>query len=96
MNEIVGKATADGVTVEVGVGGRLRSVKLTPQAMRYGASYLARTVVDVAARATARANQRYAQTLGRDAHVSEALGLGYDPDLASDDDFDRDWTRDDR
>lgn len=95
---IVGKATADGVTVEVGVGGRLRSVKLSPQAMRYGASYLADAVVSVAARATAKANQRaqqlYAQVLGRDAaKVGEGLGLGYDPELASDDDFERDWTR---
>ncbi|GAA5151769.1 MULTISPECIES: hypothetical protein [Amycolatopsis] len=94
MSEIVGKASADGVTVEVGVGGRLRSVKLTPQAMRYGAAVLAQTVVKVAAQATARANQRYAQTLGRDAErVGQAIGLGYDPELAADDDFDRDWTR---
>lgn len=93
MNDIVGKASADGVTVEAGVGGRLRSVRLSPQALRYGASSLARTVVEVAARATARANQRYAQALGGDARVSDSLGLGYDPELASDDDFDRDWTR---
>ncbi|MTD59692.1 hypothetical protein [Amycolatopsis pithecellobii] len=87
---IVGKASADGVTVEVGVGGRLRAVKLSPQALRYGAANLAETVVSVAARATAKANQRYAQLLGRDA---ARVGLGYDPELASDDDFDRDWTR---
>ncbi|WP_236796982.1 YbaB/EbfC family DNA-binding protein [Amycolatopsis sp. GM8] len=98
FGEIVGKATADGVTVEVGVGGRLRTVKLDAHAMRNGAGYLANTVVSVAARATARANQRaqqvYAQTLGQDAtKVGDALGLGYDPELASDDDFDRDWTR---
>jgi DNA-binding protein YbaB len=95
---IVGKASAGGVTVETGVGGRLRSVQLSPQAVRYGAAYLAETVVSVAARATAKANQRaqqlYTQVLGRDAaRVGEQLGLGYDPELASDDDFDRDWTR---
>lgn len=95
---IIGKATADGVTVEVGVGGRLRSVQMTPQAMREGASRLSATVVSVAERATAKANQRaqqlYAQALGRDAgKVGDGLGLAYDPDLASDDDFDRDWTR---
>ncbi|TNC28191.1 hypothetical protein [Amycolatopsis alkalitolerans] len=91
---IVGKASADGVTVEVGIGGRLRSVKLSPQAMRYGAPYLAETVVSVAAHATAKANQRFAQLLGREAEqVGEKLGLGFDPELASDDDFERDWTR---
>lgn len=95
---VVGKASADGVTVEVGVGGRLRSVQLSPQAMRYGAANLADTVLSVAARATAKANQRaeqlYAQMLGRDAaRVGQQLGLGYDPELAADDDFDRDWTR---
>jgi len=93
---IVGKASADGVTVEVGVGGRLRSVQLSPQALRYGAAQLARTVVDTAARATAKANQRaeqlYAQALGKKP-VVEGLGLSYDPALAADEDFDRDWTR---
>jgi hypothetical protein len=93
-SEIVGRASADGVTVEVGVGGRLRSVKLSPQALRYGAAYLAEAVVATAARATATANQRYAQTLGRGGErVVEGLGLTYDPALAADDDFDRDWTR---
>ncbi|WAL66331.1 YbaB/EbfC family nucleoid-associated protein [Amycolatopsis cynarae] len=96
---IVGSASADGVTVEVGVGGRLRSVKLTPQALRYGAPYLAETVVATAAKATAKANQRaqqlYAQALGRRGErVAEGLGLTYDPKLLeADDDFDRDWTR---
>ncbi|KAA9148799.1 hypothetical protein FPZ12_044445 [Amycolatopsis acidicola] len=98
LGEIVGKATVDGVTVEAGVGGRLRSVKVTPQAMRYGASQLSRAVLDAAARATAKANQRaeqvYARVLGRNAaKVTAGLGLTYDPALAADEDFDRDWTR---
>jgi YbaB/EbfC DNA-binding family len=99
LAEIVGRASADGVTVEVGVGGRLRSVTLSPQAMRYGAAQLARTVVATAARATAKANQRahqaYTQTLGRESdRVIEGLGLTYDPELAADEDeFERDWTR---
>src|SRR6266545_4172788 len=67
---IIGTATGDdgAVTVEVEVGGKLRAVRLTPRALRYGASYLAETVQTVAARATARANHRahqvFAQTLG--------------------------------
>ena len=82
---ITGRASTDGVTVEVGVGGRLRSVRLTPQALRYGAAPLARTVVATAARATAKANQRaeqvYAQALGGK-QVLDGLGLSYDPPLA--------------
>lgn len=93
---ITGRASAAGVTVEAGVGGRLRSVQLTPQALRYGAAQLAETVVATAARATARANQRaeqlYAQALGG-RQVLDALGLTYDPALTADEDFDRDWTR---
>src|SRR5436190_16512437 len=89
---ITGTATGDdgAVTVEVEVGGKLRAVRLTPRALRYGASYLAETVQSVAARATARANHRahqvYAQTLGpRAAGYLSSLGLTYDPALLEDD-----------
>lgn len=89
---IIGTATGDdgAVTVEVEVGGKLRAVRLTHRALRYGASYLAETVQSVAARATARANHRahqlYAQTLGpRAAAHLDSLGLGYDPALLEDD-----------
>ncbi len=89
---IIGTATGDdgAVTVEVEVGGKLRAVRLTPRALRYGASYLAETVQTVAARATARANHRahqvFAQTLGpRVAGYLSSLGLTYDPALLEDD-----------
>ncbi|HVV11674.1 hypothetical protein [Amycolatopsis sp.] len=98
LGDITGKATVDGVTVEAGIGGRLRSVQVTPQAMRYGAAQLSKAVLDAAARATAKANQRaeqvYARELGRGAEkVTAGLGLTYDAALAADEDFDRDWTR---
>ena len=89
VNEIVGKATDQDrtVTVEVGVGGGLRSVRITPQAMRYGAQYLAETVLKAAAKATSRADeqahQHYAQALGSKAdRLADQLGLTYDPALA--------------
>lgn len=51
--------SADGsVTVEVGMGGGLRSVRLSRDALRGGATELARTVLAVARTATDRAGQR--------------------------------------
>ena len=88
---IVGVATGDdgAVIVEVEVGGRLRAVRLSRRALRYGASYLAETVLTTAAKATARANHRarqvYAQALGpRAGTVLDQLGLAYDPALLGD------------
>ena len=88
---IVGVATGDdgAVTVEVEVGGRLRAVRLTHRALRYGADYLAQSVLAVAATATARANHRahqaYAQALGsRGEKYLDQLGLSYDPALLDD------------
>ena len=88
---IIGTATGDdgAVTVEVEVGGRLRSVRMTHRAMRYGASYLAQTVLNTAAKATARANQRahqvYAQALGSRADdYLDRMGLAYEPALLED------------
>jgi hypothetical protein len=79
------------ITVEVGIGGGLRGIRLTPQALRYGAAGLARTVLAVAERATAKANQRaefaFRNALGSQAaDTLGALGLGYDRDLTEDPD----------
>ena len=83
---IVGTASGDdgAVTVEVELGGRLRAVRLTQHALRYGAGFLADTVLAVAAMATARANRRahqvYAQVLGvRGEEYLDLMGLSYDP-----------------
>jgi hypothetical protein len=78
------------VTVEVGVGGALRSVQIGPRALRYGAKYLADTVVATAAKARARANERahqlYQQALGsKGDRLADQLGLTYDPALTVDD-----------
>ena len=91
VNEIVGKASDPDrtVTVEVNVGGGLRSVRIGPHAMRYGAKYLAETVLKTAARATARANEQahelYASVLGaKGDRLADQLGLTYDPALTAD------------
>ena len=90
---IIGAAsTVDGaVTVEVGIGGGLRAVRLTPAALDLGAARLAATVLDVAARATALANQRanltFRRTLGSSTEeVLAGLGLSYSPDDIEDED----------
>ncbi|HEX4725687.1 MAG TPA: YbaB/EbfC family DNA-binding protein [Pseudonocardiaceae bacterium] len=85
-------STVDGtVTVEVGIGGGLRAVRLTPAALDLGAARLAATVLDVAARATALANQRanlmFRRTLGGSTdELLAGLGLSYARDLVEDDD----------
>jgi hypothetical protein len=83
---IIGTASGDdgAVTVEVEVGGRIRAVRLTRHALRYGGKFLADTVLSVAAKATAKANQRahqvYARALGsRGESYLDQLGLSYDP-----------------
>lgn len=91
VREIVGRASDQdrAVTVEVGVGGGLRSVRIAPHALRYGARYLAETVLKTAAKATARANEQahqyYTQALGsKGDRLADQLGLAYDPELTAD------------
>ncbi|WP_253771109.1 YbaB/EbfC family nucleoid-associated protein [Goodfellowiella coeruleoviolacea] len=79
------------VVVEAGPGGALRSVTLSPEALRQGGQRLAQTVLAVANQASAKANQRtqYAMraAVGADAAGElDRLGLGFDPRLAEDED----------
>jgi hypothetical protein len=64
------------VRVEVGIGGGLRSVLLTDAALAGGAANLARTVLSVAERARAKANQRAGFLLGRE--LGDAAGPALD------------------
>jgi hypothetical protein len=85
-------STVDGsVTVDVGIGGGLRAVRLTSAALELGAARLAATVLEVAARATASANQRgslaFRRALGGSTdELLSGLGLSYSADLIDDDD----------
>lgn len=90
-------STVDGaVTVEVGIGGGLRAVRLTQAALNLGGARLAATVLEVAARATAQANQRanlmFRRTIGGSADELLA-GLGVarpaEHEIADDDFGDR-------
>jgi hypothetical protein len=88
---ITGTASSvDGsVTVEAAIGGGLRTVHLTRSALDQDAGQLARTVVAVAARAAALANQRanlaFQRTLGRSTDdLLAGLGLSFPADLVAD------------
>jgi hypothetical protein len=87
---ITGAASSvDGsVSVEANIGGSLRAVHLTRTALNQDAGQLARTVLAVAATATALANQRatltYQRTLGRSTEDLLAnLGLSYPAQLVA-------------
>ncbi len=87
---ITGAASSvDGsVSVEANIGGSLRAVHLTRTALKQDAGQLARTVLAVAARATALANQRatltYQRTLGRPTEdLLASLGLSYPAQLVA-------------
>ncbi|HEY3610225.1 MAG TPA: YbaB/EbfC family DNA-binding protein [Pseudonocardiaceae bacterium] len=87
---ITGTASAvDGsVTVEAAVGGGLRAVHLTRTALDQDGAQLARTVLAVAARAAALANQRanlaFQRTLGRSTDdLLAGLGLSFPADLVA-------------
>lgn len=86
-------STVDGsVTVEVGIGGGLRAVRLTRTALDQGGARLAATVLEVAERATAQANQRatlmYRRTLGDAADgMLAGLGVTVTADALPDEDF---------
>lgn len=88
---VTGTATsADGsVTVEVGLGGSLRSIRLTKTAVNRGAAHLAGAILEAARQATARANHQahreFCRLLGPSAeHSLRIMGLDYDPALVDD------------
>src|SRR5882757_5103700 len=90
---ITGAASSvDGsVSVEANIGGSLRAVHLTRTALNQDAGQLARTVLAVAATATALANQRatltFQRTLGRSTDTLLAtLGLSFPADLVAETD----------
>ncbi|KAA9148163.1 YbaB/EbfC family DNA-binding protein [Amycolatopsis acidicola] len=80
---ITGTARRDGVSVEVAPGGALRSLELSPEALRSGGAALSRTILGLVKEAAARANERakhaVATELGEVAEETfEALGFGRD------------------
>jgi hypothetical protein len=90
------------VTVEVGMGGGLRSIRLSRDALRNGGADLARTILDTARNATAKANHRahyaFGHAIGPSAtNTLERLGIADTP--AEDEDrsqhnyLDRGWQR---
>ena len=70
---ITGSARRGGITVEVAPGGALRSLELTPDALRGGGPSLARTILGLVREAGAQANER-----AKHAMADELGGLGED------------------
>jgi hypothetical protein len=75
-----------GITVEVGPGGALQSIRLTNRALRLGRFTLSAKILDLVRTATAHANQRAKNALRDqltylDVSELESLGLGHDDRL---------------
>jgi hypothetical protein len=75
-------ARRDGVSVEVAPGGALRSLSLTPEALRRGGAALARTILGLVDEAAAQAGERAKHALGElSADEFASLGLAHDEAL---------------
>ncbi|GAB2766491.1 YbaB/EbfC family nucleoid-associated protein [Amycolatopsis magusensis] len=78
---ITGRAqTSDGaIGVEVLPGGKLKSVKLTPYALRSAPEVIARQIVELSNQATRRAGDRMYQTLAPALGDGQLRSMGYEP-----------------
>lgn len=76
---ITGSAHGDGVSVEVLPGGALRSLELSPDAIRRGGTALTRTILTLVHQAAAQANERAKSAIADDLSTlreDEIAGLG--------------------
>lgn len=88
---ITGTARRDGVFVEVLPGGALRSLQLTPAALRGGGAALARTILALVRQAATQANQRAKTAIAEDIRGLREddltrLGLGQHTPVSEDED----------
>lgn len=82
---VTGNARRDGVSVEVLPGGALRSLELTPDALRGGGAALSRTILTLVREAAAQANQRARSAAAEDLdglRPDELAGLGLAQDAS--------------
>lgn len=80
---ITATARRDGISVEVAPGGALRTLELSPEALRSGGPALSRTILGLVREAAARANERAKHAVAAElgevgAETFEALGFGPD------------------
>ena len=76
---VVGKASADGIEVEVAPGGLLTGLSIHRSELRHGSAVLADRIFELAQRATRRAGDRMYHALAPVVDASQLETLGYEP-----------------
>jgi hypothetical protein len=85
---VVGKASADGIEVQVAPGGLLTGLTIHRSALRHGSTVLADQILELAQRATRRAGDKMYHALAPVVDAEQLETLGYEP--IPDDDPDAD------
>jgi hypothetical protein len=85
---VVGKASADGIEVQVAPGGLLTGLTIHRSALRHGSTVLADRILELAQRATRRAGDKMYHALAPVVDAEQLETLGYEP--IPDDDPDAD------
>jgi len=76
---VVGKASSDGIDVQVAPGGLLTGVTIHRSALRHGSAVLADRIFELAQRATRRAGDRMYHALAPVVAAGQLETLGYEP-----------------
>jgi hypothetical protein len=85
---VVGKASSDGIEVQVAPGGLLTGVKIHRSALRHGSAVLADQILELAQRATRRAGDKMYHALAPVVDAEQLETLGYEPIPEDDPDAD--------
>jgi hypothetical protein len=76
---VVGKASSDGIEVQVAPGGLLTGVTVHRSALRHGSAVIADQILELAQRATRRAGDRMYHAMSSVVDASQLETLGYEP-----------------
>ena len=76
---VVGKAAADGIEVQVALGGLLTGLTIHRSVLRQGSAVLADRIFELAQRATRRAGDRMYHALSSAVPPEQLETLGYEP-----------------
>ncbi|MDX3192225.1 YbaB/EbfC family DNA-binding protein [Streptomyces sp. MN03-5084-2B] len=76
---VVGKASADGIDVEVAPGGLLTGLTIHRSVLRHGSAVVADRIFELAQRATRRAGDRMYHALSSAVPPEQLETLGYEP-----------------
>ena len=76
---VVGKASSEGIEVQVAPGGLLTGLTIHRSALRHGSAVLADRILELAQRATRRAGDRMYHALAPVVDAEQLETLGYEP-----------------